>query len=116
MTGAAPRDCERLHRKIAQRPAVFDAEGVVGACEQRRRRGIPRRKLLLPVCGVGQAGTVARGGGKRIQRLGGLLNQRNIRGFRAEGQIPAADAVKPPVNAPRMPVSFTPSIAPCAKA
>ena len=94
MTGAAPRDCERLHREIAQRPAVFDAEGVVGAREQRRRRGVQRRKLLLPVCGVGQAGTVARGRGKRIQRLGGLLNQRNIRGFRAEGQIPAADAVQ----------------------
>lgn len=63
MTGAAPRDCERLHREIAQRPAVFDAEGVVGAREQRRRRGVQRRKLLLPVCGVGQAGTVARGRG-----------------------------------------------------
>ena len=94
MTGAAPRDRERLHREIAQRPAVFDAEGVVGAREQRRRRRIQRRKLLLPVCGVGQAGTVARGRGKRIQRLGGLLNQRNISGFRAEGQIPAADAVQ----------------------
>lgn len=94
MTGAAPCDCERLHREIAQRPAVFDAEGVVWACEQRRRRGIQRRKLLLPVCGVGEAGTVARGRGKRIQRLGGLLNQRNISGFRAEGQIPAADAVQ----------------------
>ena len=94
MTGAAPRDGERLHREIAQRPAVFDAEGVVGAREQRRRRGVQRRKLLLPVCGVGQAGTVARGRGKRIQRLGGLLNQRNISGFRAEGQIPAADAVQ----------------------
>ena len=94
MTGAAPRDRERLHREIAQRPAVFDAEGVVWAREQRRRSGIQRRKLLLPVCGVGQAGTVARGRGKRIQRLGGLLNQRNISGFRAEGQIPAADAVQ----------------------
>lgn len=31
-------------------------------------------------------------------------------------EIPPAAAVTPPVNAPRMPVSFTPSIAPCAKA
>ena len=54
MTGAAPRDCERLHREIAQRPAVFDAEGVVGAREQRRRRRASPGKLLLALCREGK--------------------------------------------------------------
>ena len=97
MTGAAPRDCERLHREIAQRPAVFDPKGVVGVGQQ---GGIRWGKQ-------GGHGPLA-GGGKAVplgqfclqSRLKGIALQRPC-GSQKSGAVSAFAAESQHVQQPR---------------